>query len=216
MPDFGDGSSSEPKLGGQAVLEAVAGLRQKPKQDPATSNGIRNGKLKSVESLKDSHHMLARLFAIGLTNGEVAERAGYSISRVSILRNDPLFNELVQGYIAMVDDQFIESVDEYFRLAEAARIKSMRMINDKLDTEEDLSISELMKIHDSAADRTGYPKRTVATNINIDFAARLDQAISRSNKAKVINQPAALPSADAVDGEGVSGEAPSPPIRRLA
>lgn len=214
---FGDGTSKPADPGGRAVLEASANV--KPKQNPATSNGIRGGKLKSVESLKDSHHMLARLFALGYTNNEIHEIAGYSISRCSILRNDPLFNELVEHYTKMVDGQMIESVDEYFRLAGLARMKTMRMINDKLDGEEDLSISELIKIHDTTADRTGYPKRTVATNINVDFAARLDQAITRSAKAKIINQPAvASSSADAVDRGGVSGEAPPlpPSIRRLA
>lgn len=208
---FGDGTSKPADPGGRAVLEAnLASVKPSKKTNS----------LRSVESLKDSHHMLARLFALGNTNNEIAEMAGYSISRLSVLRNDPLFNELVEHYKTMVDAKMIESVDEYFRLAELARTKTMRMINDKLDAEdEDLSISELIKIHDTTADRTGYPKRTVATNINVDFAARLDQAITRSAKAKIINQPAvASSSADAVDRGGVSGEAPPLPtsIRRLA
>lgn len=217
MSDFGSGGS-EPKPGTQAVLDAIEGLKPKSSPKPSTSNNLRGGRLKSVETIKDSHHMLARLFALGYTSNEVSEMAGYSISRCSILRNDPLFIELVNHYKGMVDEQFKETTDEYFRLAEAARVKTMRMINDKLDDEDELSVSELMKIHDSTADRTGYPKRTVATNINVDFAARLDQAIVRSNKAKVINQPAAVepPSAGAVDRDGVSGEAPSLPIRKLA
>lgn len=219
MSTFGNGEQP-PKPGTQAVLDAIEGLKPKSKSYPASSNAHRGGRLKSVETIKDSHHMLARLFALGYTSNEVSEMAGYSISRCSILRNDPLFIELVNHYKGMVDEQFKETTDEYFRLAEAARVKTMRMINDKLDDEEELSVSELLKIHDSTADRTGYPKRTIAHNVTTDFAARLDQAIVRSNKAKVINQPAGASSSqgsDTVDRDGVSGEAPSLPLnRRLA
>lgn len=144
------------------------------------------GRKSSVKTFRDSHHMVARLFAMGLRPGQVATRSGYSLGRVSTLSADPAFKELVSAYRDSVDDEWKQSVDEYFDLVQSNRIIAARLLNDKLTDAEpdDVSIRELVTIHADAADRTGYPKRTVAVNVNVDFAARLDQAIKRSTQAR--------------------------------
>lgn len=148
--------------------------------------GMTRGRSPSVKKFRDSHHMVARLFAMGLRPGEVAARAGYSLGRVSTLSNDPAFQELVATYRDDVDQEFKETADEYFDIAISNRIMAARLINDKLvDAEpDDVSLRELVTIHADAADRTGYPKRSVAVNVNVDFAAQLDRAIKRSTGAR--------------------------------
>lgn len=173
-----------------------------------------------IKYIRDSHHMMARLFALGHTRDEVANMTGYTRERVGQIRSDQAFSELVAHYSKTVDEAMAQSADEYFSLAEMARIKSMRMIVDKLDDVGDnlegISIRELVTVHADAADRTGYGKRSTQVNVNVDFASRLDQAIARSNKAKVIDQPAAPPSlVDAVDAGGTSGEGPPAVIPNL-
>lgn len=195
-----------PSIDGVRELEQVEVERLKPGREPA------------VKALRDSHHMIARLCAIGLRTTEIAERTGYSIARVSVLRNDPAFRELVEQYKVDVDESFRENVDEYFSLVAKNRTLSARLINDKLSEIEDLddvSIRELVAVHSDSADRTGYPKRSVAVNVNVDFAARLDQAIQRSNRAKIIEHSPALDSS-ALDGEGTPPPAlPVPNSRRF-
>lgn len=166
--------------------------RGRPKGRP-TIDGVRElsveevsvserGRAPSVKRFRDSHHMVARLFASGLRPGEVAERTGYSLNRISTLYADPAFQDLIANYRESVDFGWRESVDEYFDTVSANRTIAARLIRDKLEDAkpEDVSFRELVTIHADAADRTGYPKRSVAVNVNLDFAAKLDQAIKRS------------------------------------
>lgn len=146
----------------------------------------------NVKQFRDSHHMVARLFAMGLRPGEVARRVGYSLARVSTLRSDPAFQELIAVYRKDVDEIFRENADEYFETVAANRVIAARRINDLLtDEDRDLTPAQLIAIHSDSADRTGYPKRTVAVNVNVDFAARLDKAIAKSAQARLPSQGAA-------------------------
>jgi hypothetical protein len=176
--------------------------------------------------------MVARLFAMGLWPGEVATETGYSLGRVSTLGGDPAFQELIAHYRGMVNEAFADRQDEYFQTISANRTIAARLINDKLaDVEpEDVSFRELVLIHSDAADRTGYPKRTVALNVNADFASLMDRAIARSNSAKLIEgsvgeaplgdsavQPAL--SSRGTDGQGGAAQPTLPlpePLRRRA
>lgn len=164
-----------------------------------------------VQKFRDSHHMVARLFAMGLRPGEVAERAGYSLARVSTLYADPSFQNLIVEYRQDVDGAFRENVDEYFELINRNRILSARLLHDKLtDAEpEDLTVTQLVSIHSDAADRTGYPKRTIAVNVNVDFAAKLDRARERSQQVKLLPSPEATPPAQGMGTVPAEVEVPS-------
>lgn len=143
-----------------------------------------------MKAFKDSHHMVARLFAMGLRPGEVAEQSGYSLSRISILRGDPSFGELIEHYRKVENAAFTERRDVYWDNATAVRNRSARMMLDQLDeadeTGEALPLTTLLRMHDSFADRTGYGKRSTQVNINVDFAAKLDQALKTSRQIKTI------------------------------
>lgn len=148
-----------------------------------------------VKKLRDSHHMVARLVAFGLNNTEVGARTGHTRHHIGLLRKDPAFNDLVEKYRQKIDLSWVESADTYFELASSNRVKSARLISDKLDDAEpeDFSLRELISVHSDFADRTGYPKRTVALNVNADFASLLDKAIQRSKQARLAgSQPPAI------------------------
>lgn len=157
----------------------------------AEVEGTPRGKAPSVKRFRDTHHMVARLFAMGLRPGEVAFRTGYSQTRIGILHSDPAFEELVASYRADVNESFREQTDEYFENISAIRNATARLARDKLEAIEDpddISFRELALFHDTTADRTGYPKRTVAVNVNVDFAAQLDKAIKRSEAARSFDE----------------------------
>lgn len=145
-----------------------------------------------ITKLRDSHHTVARLFASGLKNIEVAQATGYSIARISILRNTPAMDDLVARYRSEETEAWREKRDEYYENIHAAGAKAWRQINDILDQadEEDtpLPIQRLLAIADSSADRVGYSKKSTQVNVNIDFAARLEKAITRSAEVRLIDR----------------------------
>jgi len=185
---------------------------------------MRPGKSAAVKAFKDSHHLVARLFAAGLRPGEVAERAGYSGTRISTLLADPSFQNLIAEYRREETIAFALTRDDYYDRATRARNIALRLVEDKLaDVDpDDVTIRELMGIHDSLADRTGYGKRSTQVNVNVDFAAQLDRAIKRSATAaetatgqslRVIEHGAseARESIEPSPGLGGGGSSQSPP-----
>lgn len=150
----------------------------------AQGNGI-------VQRLRDPHHRVARLIAAGLRYEEIAERTGYSYARVSTLQRDPAFQELVARYRKTVDAAFEREQDEYAKLATGNMLKAETMLAEKLEEAEEtgefLPTKDLIAISRDAADRFGYGKRQMNLNVNMDFAAELEKARSRSGKARVID-----------------------------
>ena len=137
-----------------------------------------------IAKLRDQHHIMARLFVSGLTNPEVAAETGYSIARIAVLRNSPAMMELVERYRADDHDEWRKSRDATYEYMHRIRVKGLRLIEDALEDDE-CKPEFALKVFDSMADRTEYHRKSTKENINIDFAARLEVAISRS--ARVID-----------------------------
>lgn len=137
-----------------------------------------------TQKFRDSHHRMARLFAAGLRVKEVAELTGYSVSRVSLFHSNPGFQALIVEKRAVEDEIARDKIAQYNDLILANGLKAERKLADKLDDDdetEQMSVRELISIARDAADRVGLSKRSVQTNISVDFAAMLDRAISRSS-----------------------------------
>jgi len=160
---------------------------------PDDLSSFRQGRDPPIKRYRDSHHEMARLFAMGMRVGQVAETMGYSISRVSVHYNNPTFKELIAGYTKVKDDLTRDQITAYNALILSNGMKAERKIADKLDDDEndELSIRELLSITRDAADRVGLSKRSLQTNISVDFAAMLDKAIERSGKVITTEQFAA-------------------------
>ena len=139
-----------------------------------------------LAKLRDSHHHVARLVASGLTNLEVAARTGRSLAGVVNLKQAPAMIELIARYRSMIDESWKTAQDEYYELLLTNSMKAERQIADKLDEADErgetLPTRELIAISRDAADRTGYGKRSTVTNLNVDFAAKLEAAMARSQK----------------------------------
>ena len=179
-----------------------------------------------VKKLRDSHHRIAHLYAMGFRPGEVAEITGYSLARLSNLRRAPAFDQLVEQYRKEVNPTRQAKADHQYELMIRSRALSLGEVVDRLEDDDDrakMSTRELLAIYSDLADRTGYPKRTVAVNINADFATRLDMAIERSQKIKtiegeVIDTPKAAPRGNGV-GSVYNGALQAPtslPRRKFA
>jgi hypothetical protein len=140
----------------------------------------------TVKKLRDSHHQLARLAASGLTNLDIAARSGRSLASIVILKQDPAMIELIEHYRGLLTESWRESADAYYDLIYSNQLKAERQIADKLDEADErgelLPTRELIAIARDAADRTGYGKRSTNVNVNVDFAAKLEAAMARSQK----------------------------------
>lgn len=123
---------------------------------------------------------------MGLRVSEVAAEMGYSITRVSVHYNNPIFKELVAQYSKVNDEITRDSIASYNALILSNGMKAERKIADKLDDDEndEISIRELLSIARDAADRVGLSKRSIQTNISVDFAAMLDRALDRTKAAR--------------------------------
>lgn len=156
---------------------------------------------RTIAHLRDTHHMMARLFAIGFRKSEIAKMAGFSYGRMQTIEASPAFRELVALYRADVQGSWKDTVDSYWELATHNMMMAERMLHERLqdadETGEYPSIRELLSISSDRADRFGYPKTAMNVNLNHDVAAKLDRAIERSGKtidgeAKAIPEPVGM------------------------
>lgn len=141
------------------------------------------GRTAPIQRFRDSHHRMARLFASGLRVRDVAELTGYSVSRVSVFHSSPAFQSLIEEKRKVEDEIAKDQITAYNQLILNNGLKAERKLADKLDDDdevEELSVRELLSIARDAADRVGLSKRTVQTNVDINFAEMLDRAIKRS------------------------------------
>jgi len=176
-----------------------------------------------VQSLKDSHHRVARAVASGLNNIQTADACGITTARVSQLRQDPAFIDLVAHYRSMLTAEWIREADPVVEMLGAIRQKSLAMIEDKIDqaaaNDEFLPSRDLASFAELGLDRTGYGKVNKNVNINVDFAAKLEQARKRSATAapRQIEGQTASPALASQSASAISTPSPSPgpSFRRL-
>lgn len=146
--------------------------------------------------LRDSHHRLAQVLAVGATPGEAGAQTGYSQSRISILLADKSFQDLVEVYRR--DSASLRA--EYADMATANMIRGERIIEDALeqlaDSSEPVSLADLRPVLDivsDRADRFGYPRKATQVNVNVDFAGKLEAARRRSGLIDVTPEPVKEP-----------------------
>ncbi len=176
-----------------------------------------------VQSLRDNHHRMARAVASGMSLSEVAATCGVSVNRVSSLKSDPSFQELVAHYRSIITAEWAQQ-DTVIEFMRSNALKAQAMISDKLDDaaekNEFLPTRDLLGIAELGLDRTGYGKVNKNVNINVDFAAKLEAARNRSGRAREVRTieasaaPLAPQSAEAVDVHTISSS-PRPTFRRV-
>jgi hypothetical protein len=144
-----------------------------------------------LKKLRTKHHALARAIASGIGDGDAAILIGYTASRVSILKSDPSFNELVRFYTAKVDDKYLGMHERMAGLG----LDAVNELSDRLDEDpEAFSNTQLMEMASRMADRTGHgPSSSTNVNVKVGLADRLAESRKRMEKyalgddAKLIN-----------------------------
>ncbi len=151
-----------------------------------------------LKRIRDSHHAIARYLASGMSQTECAQVCGFSITRISLLVQDPGIQELIAHYRQIITEEWARNQDEYHRLIYANGIKAQRQISDQLDeadeSDDPIPLRLLTAIAADSADRVGYGKKSTTVNVNVDFAGRLEAARRRtSSQTDVTVAPSSLP-----------------------
>lgn len=146
--------------------------------DLALLAGSRDTKPRPIQKLRDRHHLLARCVAGGMSLTEASAITGYEPSRISVLKSDPAFKELVAGYQQTKELAFADFQDR----AAAVALEALNLIHEELeDSPEEVSMGQKLEIVKTLADRTGNApiSRAVNVNANIDIGDRLNKANAR-------------------------------------
>jgi DNA-binding CsgD family transcriptional regulator len=146
----------------------------------------------NIRRLRESHHEVAYLAAMGFNNVEIAQRLGYTRERIHTLLKAPNVVELVANYRSHRESARIESLKDFESLKSQNMIRAERQIADMLEDSESgdrpLPALILNRLAIDRMDRNGYGKQTTNINVNLDFARKLEAAIARSTpQPKVID-----------------------------
>lgn len=174
--------SLEPR-GRRSMPTEVTYVGEVGESDLALLAGSRGTSPRPIQKLRDRHHLLARCVAEGMENVEASAVTGYEPSRISILKSDPAFKELVEGYRKVKDSAFADFQDR----AAAVALEALNLIHEELeDSPEEVSIGQKLEIVKTLADRTGNApvSRAVNINANVDIGDRLNKANARVRALK--------------------------------
>ena len=145
---------------------------------------------KPLAKIRDAHHALARVLATGTSEGEASLITGYSPSRISILKADPQFQELLAFYRSTT----VEGVTDFRQRMLNLGMGALQELEDRLDDNPDSFSPALLKdIVKDMADRTGHaPNKgpSVEVHLNSPLADRIKAARARVeslNSGKVID-----------------------------
>ena len=189
-------------------VEMVRELRSEDLALLALERGI---KAPSIKKLRDSHHAVARCIAEGKPNTDTMLITGYSASRISILKSDPAFMELVEFYKKNVEETREALTTDGFSKAAAIRNDLMEEYHDRLlDEPERFDIQDLESGIKTFSDRSGLGPQSKSTNVNVnvDLAARVSAGRARVERLSARSSHA-LPAL--AEGEP-SGRTPAPPL----
>lgn len=165
-----------------------------------------------VNRIRDSHHQLARLVAEGVKHVEISFITGYSTSHISILQNDPAFQELVEHYRSVAGAKF-EALHE--RIASLGTDTIQEIHNRLNEKPDDFSVSALTELAKLTLDRSGFgPTKTVnQTSITAQVtAADLQRIRGQKTKGEVRQIGQKKANEKAPDAERVEGHSSLPVI----
>lgn len=144
--------------------------------------GLPTSEAPTIAKLRGIHHEIAQLLAQGLSETEVSAITSYSLSRISILKRDPSFKDLVAFYQKQKTEQF---TDVQKRLATLS-LDAIGEIQERLAEKPDsISTSQLIELSKVTLDRAGYSPVAKSQNISVSMSAEelreLRQAANRGD-----------------------------------
>lgn len=135
-----------------------------------------------IKKIRDSHHALARVLVTAGSEAEASAITGYSPSRISILKADPQFQELLEFYRKEGES----AVGDLRNRMAGMAMDALQELHERLEEKPEEFGNVLLKdIVKEMADRTGHaPQRgpTSVTQVNIGLTERIARARERVNQ----------------------------------
>lgn len=129
-----------------------------------------------VQRITDRHHALARCLATGMSATEAGLVTGYTGSRISVLRGDPSFEELIAFYQGEKARPVLDLQERMTSLA----LDATAELQDRLELDpEKVSTDQLLDTIKLTADRTGNGPRQTNVNVNVNLGDRMKAARER-------------------------------------
>lgn len=144
--------------------------------------GLPTSEAPTIAKLRGIHHEIAQLLAQGLSETEVSTITSYSLSRISILKRDPSFKDLVAFYQKQKTEQFADMQKRLATLSLDAIGEIQERLAEKPDS---ISTSQLIELSKVTLDRAGYSPVAKSQNISVSMSAEelreLRQAANRGD-----------------------------------
>lgn len=148
-----------------------------------------------LKRVRASHHAAARLIATGMKDVEVGAVVGYSQTRLSILKNDPAFMDLIEFYTEREDARFGVVRDRL----ELLGFDVVEVLHERvLDDPEEMTTKSLVDVMTAVLDRSGHSpiQRTKAeTGLSDEELLKIKEAVKGSQLGSVMAQ------GEVLDGE---------------
>lgn len=177
----------------------------------------RGSKPPALQKIRDSHHALARAIAQGMSQTEAARNTGFSVSRVSILLQDPTFSDLVAFYRERVNEAYMD-LHERIKLLS---VDAVEELHDRLRSEPDkISTSTLLELTTRILDRAGHSpvQRSESKHLHVHLNPSEIQELKKVSgvkDARSNSSPPGLIEVSAVDAGEESLSKPQPDRDRL-
>ena len=114
-----------------------------------------------LQQLRQSHHELARVICTGVTDLEASSITGYSPNRISILKNDPSFKELLNHYASIKETAFEQAQIDIAQRLRSIGIDTLEVLHEKIINEpEKIDVKTLGIIAELTLDRIGHGKHS--------------------------------------------------------
>lgn len=117
-----------------------------------------------VDTMRASHHELARLIAEGRKEVEVAAMTGFSQSRISTLKGSPAFQELLSFYQEKKEAIYVDTHEKIASLGNESLDALRDDLHDGL-----LTPSQKIEIAKLTLDRSGHGVQTKNTSVNFNL-----------------------------------------------
>jgi hypothetical protein len=131
-----------------------------------------------IMRLRDRHHAIARMVANGMSNGQISLVSGMDPSRISILRSDPTFRQLVDDYRSI--EESLQA--DFMERAATLTLTAMDAMQEALESDEPPPVTTALEIAKFGSDRIGHGPvtKTSNVNLNVELSSRLSQARKRA------------------------------------
>src|SRR5690606_36755504 len=136
-----------------------------------------------LQQIRASHHELARLLAQGRKQCDIALITGFSQTRISILKSDPSFQELLTYYQEMETQNFEKARVDVAERLHSLGIGTLEVLHERVrDDPNSLDGKTLIGLAELTLDRIGHGKQS---SVNTNVTHSIDEA----QLARIRSQP---------------------------